>query len=78
MSLGSETQSRREAFIENSDNPRFHQFFEFRATLPGTTRLRIDVMDRDDYGGLSDDLIGSTEIDLEDRAFSEVSHVTVT
>jgi len=71
VSLGKARLSGRDRFVSNSDNPRFHQFFELHAKLPGCSRLRIEVMDRDDFGGLSDDLIGATEIDLEDRAFSE-------
>ena len=39
------------------------------AELPGTSQLIIDVMDKDTIG--SDDLIGSTIIDLEDRWFDQ-------
>lgn len=44
------------------------QAFEFRATLPGDSLLRVDVMDRNTF--TSDSLIGGTEIDIEDRIFS--------
>ena len=37
--------------------------------LPGTSQLIVDVMDKDTIG--SDDLIGSTVIDLEDRWFDQ-------
>ena len=39
------------------------------AELPGTSQLIVDVMDKDTIG--SDDLIGSTVIDLEDRWFDQ-------
>ena len=32
--------------------------------------LRVAVMDFDSFGRASDDLVGATEIDLEDRLFS--------
>ena len=36
--------------------------------MPGSSNLKIEVLDYDDI--LSDDLIGSTIIDLEDRYFN--------
>lgn len=45
----------------------FYKLIEFDAELPGTSQLVIEVMDRDSIG--SDDLIGKTVIDLEDRWF---------
>jgi hypothetical protein len=42
--------------------------YEFEAIFPGCPLLNIQVMDYDDL--FSDDLIGETKIDLEDRFFS--------
>ena len=44
-----------------------YKVIEMNAELPGTSQLQIEVMDKDDIG--SDDLIGKTVIDLEDRWF---------
>lgn len=41
------------------------QCIEIDAELPGASQLSIELMDRDTVG--SDDLIGATVIDLEDR-----------
>ena len=46
-----------------------YKVIELDAELPGTSQLTIDVMDKDDFGSISDDLIGKTVIDLEDRWF---------
>ena len=49
-------------------NPRFFKHFDIVATLPGACRLKIQLWDQDDF--VSDDKIGETVIDLEDRYFS--------
>ena len=54
--------------ISKVDCP-FYKLVEFDAELPGTSQLIVDVMDKDTIG--SDDLIGSTTIDLEDRWFDK-------
>jgi len=46
----------------------FFELFELSALLPGESELEISVMDADTLG--SDDLIGKTTIDLEDRLFN--------
>jgi hypothetical protein len=48
--------------------PGFYRSYEFPVTIPGESRLRVKIFDYDRFG--SDDLIGQTEIDLEDRWFS--------
>ena len=45
----------------------FSKLFEFEADFPGCPPLNISVFDEDDLFG--DDLIGETNIDLEDRFF---------
>jgi hypothetical protein len=46
-----------------------YKLVELNAELPGFSQLTIEMMDKDDIG--SDDLIGKTIIDLEDRWFDK-------
>ena len=75
VSLGETHLDCRREYLEDEPDPQFHRMFELEARLPGDSLLTIDVYDH--AGGLtsrfasSDDLIGSTTIDLEDRLFSE-------
>ena len=69
VSLGKQQISRREFAKNRCLNPVFHQRFEFQSELPGISILKIDVMDADMV--TSDDLIGSTSIDLEERIMSK-------
>ena len=50
-------------------NPDFFMFASLSGKLPTHDTLKIDVMDYDD-GPFGDDLIGSTNINLEDRWYS--------
>ncbi|KAG1713540.1 hypothetical protein DVH05_001327 [Phytophthora capsici] len=50
----------------NTLQPEFFRMFELETTLPGASQLDISVWDR---GLISDQLIGSTTIDLEERWF---------
>lgn len=43
--------------------------FEFPATIPGASQLKVTVMDNDEFA--RDDMIGETIIDIEDRWFSK-------
>ena len=47
----------------------FFRMFEFKAVFPGDTSLRVQVWDKDFL--TSDELIGETIIDLENRYFSK-------
>lgn len=52
----------------DNPNPTFNKCFEFTSSLPGASKLSIQLWD---YDALSpDDLIGKTEIDIEDRWYS--------
>lgn len=42
--------------------------FEFNTTFPGAPTLKVQAFDYDDLFG--DDMIGITEIDLDDRFFN--------
>ena len=57
---------RKKAF-ENMKNCKWYQYYDLLIELPGSSKLRIQVMDYDSL--FSDDLIGETSIDIEDRYF---------
>jgi hypothetical protein len=54
---------------ENATDVDLYKTIEIDAELPGTSLLKISMMDKDNFGEVSDDIIGSTTIDLEDRLF---------
>lgn len=58
----------RDNWQEDEPNPDFFRVFEFEAVFPGCPLLNVQVYDYDDL--FTDDLIGETKIDLEDRFFS--------
>ena len=49
-------------------NCKWYKYYDIAGEMPGSSNLKIEVLDYDDL--LSDDLIGSTIIDLEDRYFN--------
>ena len=53
--------------VDDATDVDFYKYIEMDAELPGTSQLQINVMDKDIIG--TDDLIGKTTIDLEDRWF---------
>ena len=53
---------------ENTLNPNFYRCFELPTMVPGNPLLKIEVWDKDRKGA---QLIGATEIDLENRIFSQ-------
>ncbi|CAG9332379.1 unnamed protein product [Blepharisma stoltei] len=57
-----------ENFQEDEPNPKFWKVVDLKTTLPGASRIKIQVWDKDNV--LKDDKIGTTIIDLEDRYFS--------
>lgn len=69
VKLGKERFNDRENAVDDATDVDFYKLVEFNAELPGYSQLIINVMDKDDIG--SDDLIGSTIIDLEDRWFDK-------
>ena len=54
---------------DDMKNCEWNQYYDIPCEMPGCGKLRIEVWDYDDL--LSDDLIGATEIDLEDRFFDQ-------
>jgi len=53
---------------EDQKNCKWYKHYDIAGEMPGSSNLKIEVLDYDDL--LSDDLIGSTVIDLEDRYFN--------
>ncbi|XP_061089829.1 fer-1-like protein 6 [Conger conger] len=58
----------RDNYIPKQLNPVFGRSFEFQATFPKESLLTVLIYDHDTIG--SDDLIGETRIDLENRFYS--------
>ena len=69
VKLGKEKFDDRENAIDDATDVDIYKLVEFNAELPGYSQLHINVMDKDEIG--SDDLIGLTTIDLEDRWFDK-------
>jgi hypothetical protein len=55
-------------YQEDQKNCKWYKYYDIPGEMPGSSNLKIEVMDYDDL--LSDDLIGYTIIDLEDRYFN--------
>ena len=53
--------------VKNCKNCKWYQYYDLRIELPGSSKLRLQVMDYDNL--FSDDLVGETSIDIEDRYF---------
>ncbi|XP_046851260.1 myoferlin-like isoform X2 [Xenia sp. Carnegie-2017] len=69
IQLGKKKFSTRDEYVPNSLNPIFGKMFEFNAKIPVDKDLKISVMDYDLIS--SDDIIGETTIDLENRFLSK-------
>nr|CAD7397049.1 unnamed protein product [Timema cristinae] len=68
LQLGSKRISDKDSYISKQLNPVFGKCFEIEATFPQDSMLTIQILDWDLVG--SDDLIGETRIDLENRFYS--------
>lgn len=69
LHLGSKRISDKENYVSKQLNPVFGKCFEIEATFPQDSMLTIQVLDWDLVG--SDDLIGETKLDLENRFYSK-------
>nr|XP_058962380.1 myoferlin-like [Pocillopora verrucosa] len=68
VTLGDQTFDDKDVYKPYTVNPVFGRLFEFTATVPLVKDLKIAVMDYDLIG--RDDVIGETQIDLEQRLLS--------
>ncbi|XP_011180606.2 otoferlin isoform X1 [Zeugodacus cucurbitae] len=64
LHLGGKTVVNRAHYVPNESNPVFGKCFQMDAVLPRDNMLEVSVFDRNLF---TDDYIGSTYIDLEDR-----------
>lgn len=60
----------RDNFVKNQVNPYFGRCFEIKGLIPQDHILKVSLRDRD-FSECTDDLIGETLIDLEDRMFTK-------
>ncbi|KAK3543542.1 hypothetical protein QTP70_023874, partial [Hemibagrus guttatus] len=68
LKLGKTEIKDRDNYIPKQLNPMFGRSFEIQASFPKESLLRVLIYDYDVIGG--DDLIGETQIDLENRFYS--------
>lgn len=68
LQLGSKKISDKDNYISKQLNPVFGKCFEVEATFPRDSMLTVKIQDWDLVG--SDDVIGETRIDLENRFYS--------
>ncbi|XP_045689005.1 fer-1-like protein 4 isoform X2 [Phyllostomus hastatus] len=68
VSAGRERQDTKERYIPKQLNPIFGEVLELSVSLPAEPELTVAVFDHDLVG--SDDLIGETHVDLENRFYS--------
>ncbi|XP_067008818.2 otoferlin [Anabrus simplex] len=68
LMMGNKRISDKEHYVSKQLNPVFGKCFEIEATFPQDSLLTIQILDWDLVG--SDDLIGETRIDLENRFYS--------
>ena len=70
---GGETFGKREDFVTNSLDPMFGVCFEFKVNLPVDYLVRVEVWNHNKV--LKDELIGYTDIDIENRYLNR--HLTL-
>ena len=68
LECNGKTYNERDNYQLDCSNPEFLKSYSFEGMFPGSTPLKISAMDYDMVFG--DDLIGITNVDLEDRYFS--------
>ncbi|KAM3922750.1 fer-1-like protein 4 [Leptodactylus fuscus] len=69
VKIGEQTKDSKDRYIPKQLNPVFGEVFELTVSFPVETELTISVFDHDLVG--SDDLIGETKVDLENRFYSK-------
>uniref|UniRef100_A0A3Q3WRE7 C2 domain-containing protein n=1 Tax=Mola mola TaxID=94237 RepID=A0A3Q3WRE7_MOLML len=68
VQIGQHIHDTKDRYLPKQLNPTFGEVFEFTVSFPLDTELIITVMDHDLVG--SDDVIGETRVDLENRFYS--------
>ena len=68
VKMGSQEINDKELSLRKAQlNPYFYRDFEFKTSLPGNSYLKVEVWDKQEFD--SDNMIGFTNIDLEERFF---------
>ena len=70
IKLGDQVINDCENYKQDETNCEVYKMYELKTRLPGVSQLHVQFWDRDNY--VSDDLIGESIIDLENRFFSKV------
>mmetsp|Transcript_9637 Transcript_9637/g.30891 ORF Transcript_9637/g.30891 Transcript_9637/m.30891 type:complete len:1963 (-) Transcript_9637:92-5980(-) len=70
VKLGKEVEERKRSHLSRTLKPDFYETFEFHATLPGPSVLKIQVKDWNRFYPVHE-LVGEAKIDLEDRWFHQ-------
>ncbi|KAF0034740.1 hypothetical protein F2P81_012498 [Scophthalmus maximus] len=68
IKVGQQSLDTKDRYIPKQLNPTFGEVFELTVSFPLETELAVTVMDHDLVG--SDDVIGETRVDLENRFYS--------
>jgi len=68
VKCGSETFNEEKNYQEDEPNPKFNKCYEFLLDFPGAYPLEVEIYDYDLFFG--NELIGKTQVDLDDRFFS--------
>ncbi|RHY24406.1 hypothetical protein DYB25_000601 [Aphanomyces astaci] len=69
LQLGKTKINDRKNYLDDVVDPDFYKLFEINCDFPGASTLTLNAYDYDLIG--TDDLIGSTQVDLEDRFFDK-------
>ena len=79
LTLGKSEINENNNFIDNKDCPKFLKMYELKTTFPGDSHLFVEIWDKDVIK--SDELIGCTRIDIENRYYDskwrELEHAPV-
>ena len=70
IKLGNQVRDDSKSRIDDQKAPKFYKMYQFEHMLPGAGTLQITMMDYDPLK--SDEIIGTTEIDIEARFFDPV------
>ncbi|XP_034548431.1 fer-1-like protein 4 [Notolabrus celidotus] len=68
VTVGEQSQDTSDRYIPKQLNPTFGEVFEFNISFPLETDMIVEVYDHDMLG--SDDIVGETRVDLENRFYS--------
>ncbi|XP_060692588.1 fer-1-like protein 4 [Hemiscyllium ocellatum] len=69
VKVGEQVQDSKDRYIPKQLNPVFGEVFEMTVAFPMETELTVSIFDHDMVG--TDDLIGETKLDLENRYYSK-------